>query len=147
MRIDGIEIEIQPSSFLNAMALKKAMADALRRDGIEFDFSSIEINEENPLQSDIDSRTIGSLIENALAVATDTRLRDALFGCCDKVVLFGPERVPVDLAFFDEVENWQYYYPIMLEVIRVNLTPFFGKVSSMFSGVKELIGKSLPKQG
>ena len=143
MKIDGIEIEIQPSTFTNAMALKKAVADALRKDGITLDLKSININDDDILKSDIGENTLGSLIENALAVATDANLRKALFDCCDKVVLFGNERLQVDAAFFEEPDTWGYYYPIMIEVIKVNLTPFFGKLSSMFSGVQELIGKSL----
>lgn len=143
MEIEGIKVEIQPSSFVKAMALKKAIADALRRDGIDLDLGNVEINEDNPLQSKVDSRTIGSLIENGLAIATDEKLREALFDCCDKVVLFGADRLAVNASFFDNVERWQYYYPIMIEVVKVNITPFFGKLSSMFSGAKELMGKAL----
>ena len=143
MKIDGIEIEIQPSTFANAMALKKAVADALRKDGITLDLKSININDDDILKSDIGENTLGSLVENVLAVATDANLRKALFDCCDKVVLFGNERLQVNASFFEEPDTWGYYYPIMIEVIKVNLTPFFGKLSSMFSGVQELIVKSL----
>jgi len=139
MDLDGKELIVQPSSFKNGMNLKRVISKALRADGITFDLKDITINNDDLMKSDIGKDTLGSLIENLLAVITDEKIEDVLFKCCDTVVLLDKELV--NIAFFEKVENRQYYYPVMVEVLKVNLSPFFGKISSMFPGVEELMQK------
>lgn len=139
MDLDGKKLVVQPSSFKNGMLLKRVISKALRADGITFDLKDITINDEDIMKSDIGKDTLGSLIENLLAVITDEKIEDALFQCCQTVVLF--DNNVVDVSFFETVKNRQYYYPIMVEVLKVNISPFFGKISSMFPGVEELMQK------
>ena len=139
MDLNGKELIVQPSSFRNVMDLKRVISKALRADGITLDLKEITIDEKDFKKSDIGKETLGSLIENLLAIVTDENVENALFKCCEKVVMLDKELI--DLSFFEKVENRQYYYPIMLEVLKVNLMPFFEKISSMFSGVGELMQK------
>ena len=139
MDLDGKKLIVQQSSFLNAMALKRVIGKALRNDGITLDLESIEINDKDLSKSKIGKDTLGSLIENIIAISTDEEVMKALLQCCEKVVLFGPDKEIVDIIFFEE--HREYYYPIMIEVLRVNLTPFFGKISSMLPGLGDLMQK------
>ena len=67
----------------------------------------------------------------ALSVITSKRVKDALFKCAEKA-LVGADKV--DRSFFESVENREFYYPIMTEVIKVNLGPFFKSLGSLFGG-------------
>lgn len=138
MQIDGKELLITPASFEIAMRLKKNIADALRSDGINLDIGGLD--SENVLESDLSGETIGSLVENIMAVATAPAVVSSLFECCQTVVI-GENRERVDRDFFEEVENRQYFYPIMTEVLKANLGPFFRKIGSMFSDLPGLLGK------
>ena len=142
MQIDGKELLITPASFRDAMALKKAIADALRKNGIKIDVAGVSVDEENPLATEIGSETIGNLIENAMAVATDPKVGECLFTCCESVV-FGPKREKINEEYFDKPENRRYYYPIMIEVIKANLGPFFKSLGSVLSDRGGLMSKFL----
>ena len=132
-QIDGVELRITPAGFADVMALKKAISDALRVAGVRVDLSGFEINAEDPMQSELGD--IGSIIEMVMSVATDPKVQTWLFKCCERV-LYGEDKV--DLDFFDKPENRQYYYPIMIEVLKTNLSPFFAKVGSLFANLPNL---------
>ena len=137
MTIDGNEVLITPSSFQNAIALKRAIANALRENGVRLGLDGLSIDTDNPLKTDLPSGTIDNLIENALSVATSPEVHTALFACCETVV-FGKDRLKVDLGFFDDpdegIKRREYFYPIMSEVIKVNIGPFFKNLGSVFGG-------------
>ena len=139
MLIEGKELTITPAGFADVFALKRALALAVKRDGINFDMGGFSIDEENPAKSQVGN--IGEILDSILEVATDPDVQKWLFKCCERV-LYG--KYKVDKDFFEESENRQYYYPIMIEVIKVNLSPFFGKLGSLFAnlpGVTELFQK------
>lgn len=138
MQIDGKELLITPASFGVVMALKKAIGDALRADGINIDLGGINLDDKNPLQSEVGGDTIGSLVENIVAIATAPSVQEHLFACCERAT-FGEKRDKIDADFFDIPENRKYYYPIMVEVLKVNLLPFFENLGSVFSGFQSLI--------
>jgi len=142
MDINNKELIVQPSSFTNTMQLKYHIGKALNIK--ELNLSGIDINSEDPLKSNVGSETIGSMIENAISVATDPKVMKSLFKCCEKVVMY--DKNLVDESFFDKIENRELYYPIMIEVIKVNIAPFFGKISSMFQGAEGLMA-NFQKQG
>jgi hypothetical protein len=138
VKIDGKELLITPASFDDAMSLKKAIFDALRGNGINVDTSGL--NSDDPLHSDIGPDTLGNLIENAMAVASDPQVERCLFTCCESVA-FGPKRDKVNKDFFEDTDNRQYYYPIMIEVIKANIGPFLkglGLLLGIRGGLKEL---------
>ena len=132
-QIDGVELKITPAGFADVMALKKSISDALRDAGIKLDLSGISIDAENPMQSELGD--IGGIVEMIMSVATDPKVRDCLFKCCERV-LYGEDKVDID--FFDDPGNRVYYYPIMIEVIKINLSPFFLKLGSLFSNLPNL---------
>lgn len=139
MQLEGKELTITPAGFADVFALKRALALALKRDGINLNLSGFSINTENPGASEIGD--IGGILDSVLEVATDPDVQKWLFQCCERVVF---DKNKVNKDFFEEVDNRQYYYPIMIEVIKVNLSPFFGKLGSLFAnlpGVTELFQK------
>lgn len=140
MIIDGKELIVTPASFAEVMALKVAIVKALKENGVKVDLSGINLNEEDILKAKVGD--IGWVLEPILTVSTDPIIRKLLFKCCERVV-FGPEKTKIDADFFENSENWKYYYPIMTEVMKVNLIPFFEIVSSVLSKLKGMTDKFL----
>ena len=143
MKVNGHELSITPASFAEAMALKKAVADAVRSNGLDLDLSGVNINGEDPMSSEVDGKTVGNLLENILALATSPVVTDQLFICAARAVLeIGKEKHKIDRDFFEDVDHRELYYPIMLEVLKVNLGPFFKNLGSLFGGISQMISGS-----
>lgn len=140
MNIDGKELIITTASFGEVMALKAAIVKALKENGIKVDLSGISFSEEDILKTEVGD--IGWILEPILTISTDPVIRGLLFKCCERAV-FGPEKGKIDTAFFETPENRKYYYPIMTEVIKINILPFFGFASSLFSKLQSLTDKFL----
>lgn len=134
MQLEGKELIITPAGFADVFALKRALALALKKGGIKFDLSGLKIDTDNPMNSDIGD--IGFILDAVLEVSTDPDVQKWLFKCCERVI-FGQDKVNQD--FFEEPDNRQYYYPIMIEVIKINLSPFFQKLSLLFLPLQEMI--------
>ena len=134
MLIEGKELTITPAGFADVFALKRALALALKRGGIKFDLTGLKIDTENPMNSDIGD--IGFILDAVLEVSTDPDVQKWLFKCAERA-LYGEDKVNQD--YFEEPENRQYYYPIMIEVIKINLSPFFKKLSSLFAPLSGMI--------
>ena len=137
--IDGKELEITPAGFFEVMALKGVIIKALVENGIKIDLSSIDISSDK--LEDMEAGDIGWVFEPILTLMTDGAIRDRLFKCAERA-MFNKEKVDAD--FFEKPENRKYYYPIMMEVLKVNISPFFGLASSLFAnlpGLKELAQK------
>jgi len=139
MLIEGKELNITPAGFADVFALKRALAVALKRGGIRFDLTGIKIDTDNPMATELGD--VGFFIDAILEVSTDPDVQKCIFKCCERA-LFGQDKINID--FFEVPENREYYYPIMIEIIKVNLTPFFARLSSLFSSLPEMI-KSIQK--
>ena len=148
MILDGKELNVTPASFFEAMELKGVIAKALKRNGLKIDLSSVDIDFkdfdlENINIDGIDNFKVGDIgwiFEHILTLTTDKSIRDCLFKCA-KRALFDKQKVDPD--FFEEVDNRKYYYPIMMEVMKINILPFFGIASSLFSKLQDLTEKFL----
>lgn len=137
--IDGKELIVTPASFAEAMALKEVIANALKENGIKIDLSSIDISSDK--LSDMEAGDVGWMLDPVLTLATDGAIRQCLFKCAERA-MFDKKKVNIDL--FEEPDNRKYYYPIMMEVLKANISPFFGLASSLFSnlpGLTELVQK------
>lgn len=129
MNINGKELLVTPGSFSEAMALQKAIGRALK--GTKLDLPGDSLTELNP-------DALGDIIGAVLGVATSDEVEAALFACSDRA-LYGPDKLKVDRDFFEVVENRELYYPIMVEIIKANVGPFFKGLASRFGA---LVGKS-----
>lgn len=135
MNVNGKELKITPASFMDVMALMKALSDSMKEGGIHFSLQGFKF------EGEVEIGDIGPIIEAALSVATDDSVRNCLFQCAKKA-LIGQDKV--DMDFFEKEENRQHFFPVMLEIARVNLSPFFGILnsgSSILSGLKDLVQK------
>lgn len=123
MTINGQELRITPSSWSNAMELQKALGRAIKTENLPFelgDFRKID---------DAIEKLLPTLVKGLLAVVTSDEVEVALFKCAEKALL-GTAKINRD--FFEDVENRPHYFSIMLEVIKVNVGPFFKTLSSLF---------------
>lgn len=137
--IDGKELIVTPASFADAMALKEIIAKALKENGIRIDLSSVEFDPKDLAK--IEAGDVGWILEPVLTLMTDGTIRKHLFKCAERAMF---DKSKVDEALFEDAENRKYYYPIMAEVLKVNISPFFGLVSSLSSnlpGLKEIVQK------
>lgn len=137
--IDGKELVVTPAPFAIVMDLEEAISGALKRDGIKIDLSSVNIDFDN--LEKMDAGDVGWIMEPILTLTTDSTIRGHLFKCAERA-LFDKNKVDTDL--FEKVENRKYYYPIMMEVLKVNISPFFELASSLFlnlPGLKEKLQK------
>ena len=143
MKIDGKDFQLTPAGFEDAMTLQVAIGKALK--GNKIDLSGLS----EDLLADIDfskaSGLIETLINLVLSVSTSSEISDCLFKCLARST-FGPDKLRVDKSFFEDVENRKFYYPIMIEVIKVNVGPFFGGVGSLFSGIQGKITSFLKQK-
>ena len=132
MNINGKELMVTPGSFAEAMALQKAIGRALK--GTKLDLPGDSLTE-------LDPDSFGDIIGAVLGVATSDEVEAALFGCAARAV-YGPDKLRVDRDFFEEVANRELYYPIMVEIIKVNVGPFFKGLASKFGALAGKLGGS-----
>ena len=88
---------------------------------------------ENIFDSNVSSSQVTSLLKSVLSIAKSKQIKTCLFKCSERAVL-GDQKISPD--FFEELKNRGLYYKIMLEVLKVNLIPFY---KSLFSGSGNLI--------
>ena len=131
MKIGNKELRITPSSFEEALDLKDAVENSIKSGKIKID---AKVNNEDLLKTELGDETLGSIFNAVLAIDSSKEVRNNLFICSERALL-GEDKI--DRAFFEKVENREFYYPIMFEILKVNLTPFF---KGLFSGSMGDIG-------
>lgn len=132
MQINGEELRITPASFAEAVALQRAVGAAIKG-------SNISLPEDANIGDA--SINISEIMDLVISVGISPEVEEAVFVCAKRALL-GTKKI--DREFFETVENREHYYPIMLEVARVNLSPFFKNLASMFTGLG-LIGTKSQK--
>ena len=132
MQINGKELQITPAGFGDAMALQKAIGRALKG-------SKLELPEN--MTDKMDASQLGDIIGAVLGVATSDEVEAALFACANRAV-YGPTKEPVTREFFEKVEHRELYYPIMVEIIKANVGPFFKGLSSKFAGLGQMLASN-----
>jgi hypothetical protein len=129
-----MELKITPASFVDAMALQKAIGRALK--GTKFTMPTIVEDAKGTVdlaKSDID---LVGVIDLVLGAAISDEVQACLFACSARALL-GTDVINAD--FFEKVEHRELYYPIMVEIIKVNVGPFFKGLASKFGA---LVGTS-----
>lgn len=121
--IGGKELRVTPASLGVAFQLKKAISDAILKAGVKLNLGEFlgKISDLEKLDTN-DVGNIGWVLEIALSVSTDENVREVLFKCGEKSV-HGESKVTKE--YFEPIENRQFYFPIMIELIKANLSPFF----------------------
>ncbi len=123
--LKGIELNVEEGAFEDVITLQKALSDALLQKGVKFSLSGIKLSKE-ALQTEVSEDNLGGIIEMALSVATDKSVRKALFTLgAECTVVKDSVTQKVNPEFFEARENRKHYFPVMIEIIKVNLLPFF----------------------
>lgn len=127
MTINGSELKITPASFAEAMALQKAIGRALKGTKLELPENATD---------EIKPEMLTGIIDAVLGVACSDEVESCLFECA-KRCLVGTEKI--DRDFFEKPENRQHYFPIMVEIIKTNIGPFFKGLGIQLSGLGQAI--------
>jgi len=135
MKYNKSLLHITPSSFVLANNLKRVIVTEIINSKLNLNLDG-KINVKDPLQSDISGETIGSLIQSALQVAVSEDVEKAIFECA-KSALYDKNKIDYD--FFEPIETRPLYYPIMLELAKVNMQPFIEGLSSQFGGLTKIL--------
>jgi len=133
MQINGKELKITLSSFSDARALEKSIERALK--GTRFEIPSITTGADGKIDMEKTDVDLPGIIDMVLGVATSDEVENALFVCAQRA-LVGTDKV--DRDFFEKAENREHFYPIMVEIIKVNVGPFFKALGSKFGDLAGL---------
>jgi len=145
MQINGMELKITEGSLEEAFALQKALSDALREKGIKFSLSGIKFDEDI-FETEMGNVDIGGIMEMVLSVSTDRRVRECLFALGKRCTIgSGEQSFRITEDFFEKTENRQHYFPIMMEIAKANLSPFF-KGLNFGSLIPEVLKGKVPGQ-
>lgn len=128
-------LRITESSFATAKNLERQIGKALSASNLQLDVSGI--NTENLTESNISENTLGQIIKSMLNVVTSESVEKACFKCAERALYNGAK---VDEDFFEDPKNRYLYYPIMIEVIQANISPFLEGLFSRFGDLTKLIG-------
>ncbi len=136
MNIEGLDLTITEGSLEEAFTLQKALSDALRDRGINFSLSGVKFDS-NIMDAETGDMNVGSILEMVLSVATDKPVRDALYALGRRcAVTVDGKKIPIGHEFFSHGDNRKHYFPVMMEIARANLAPFFQglNLSSLIPG-------------
>ena len=111
---NGKILNPMPSSFKKANRLKKIFLTEVTKEKLPISFTD--------LKKELKSEDIEKLIAFILNLDASEELENAILDCSDKSLIDG-ERI--SLEFFENVENWEILSEIKLELLKVNLLPFF----------------------
>lgn len=137
MEINEHELKITPASFEEAINLKNAIGKAIKTGKINVDIDKIDIEDLDNIE--IPSETIGDIINAVLAVGISKEIEKCFFDCAKRAMIDNTEKDLINRDFFENVDNRQYYYPIMIEIIKVNVLPFFKGLFSDAGGIGKMI--------
>ena len=125
MKLNGKELKITPASFEDAKDLEEAVINEIIASPFKIDMEGMDFNKENIFDSNVSSSQVTSLLKSVLSIAKSKQIKACLFKCSERAVL-GDQKITPD--FFEELENRGLYYKIMLEVLKVNLIPFYKRI-------------------
>lgn len=138
MQLQGRELKITPAGFADAMALEKAIGRAIK--GTSFSMPKIVTDAAGKVDLEKSNIDLTGLIDLVLGAAVSDEVQACLFACAGRALL-GTEKI--DEAFFEKIENRELYYPIMVEIIKVNVGPFLKGLASKLGGLAGISLSSL----
>lgn len=109
----GARVKMAIAPFQDGMALKNAILSEVARTGIDIDLKDMN------LKADID---VSKLMRIWATVDSSQAVNDCLMRCLARCTYNG-ERVT--LATFEDEKAREDYYEVVLEGLKVNLSPFF----------------------
>jgi hypothetical protein len=128
MEFEKSKLKITPSSFKTAKELERSIGVALNQNRISLNLDGdIDL-----IESSISGENIGELLRSVLNIAVSREVEENLFKCCERAIY---DNEKINIEFFEKVENRSLYYPIMIEIIKVNVYPFIESLFSQFGAL------------
>jgi len=115
---NGDEAVINIASFSNCIKLKSAIARALLAQGVKL--------------ANIDLNNAETIIDSILAVDCSEDVLKAVFACIGKST-YNKERITE--ATFEDEKARENYYEIIIECLKLNLSPFLKPLISKLNGL------------
>ncbi len=116
---------IHPADLKDAFELLDGVAEKLK-DSLGVDIKSDSLKLEGADLFDM-------IIKSGISLISSKKVREATFKCLTRSLYKGSQNI--DHAFFENEERRKYFIPVMVECIRVNLSPF---LSGAIMKLKEL---------
>lgn len=132
------------------MALQKALGRAIQGQRLDFGgVSSDIIKKDSTGKLDVASIDLSgaggiatTILNLLLGPACSDEVEAAAMACAKKWYTESGKD-PIDRDFFEKPEHRELYYPIMVEVIKVNCGPFIKGLVLSFGGLGAMLGNGL----
>jgi hypothetical protein len=125
----GIEVKIEPSTFQDAMQLKRNIEKALLKNNINI--ANIDIDLDKIKNKQIDLTLITPFLEIIMILDSDENVHNSIFKCLERC-LYNKEKITIET--FEPLEARADYYEVIFSCLKANLMPFF---KTLFSELKE----------
>ena len=153
MKIQGVDIHIEEASFADALALQKALGRALKGQKLDLGGVSSDIIKKDAAGNiDVASTDLSgaggvatTIFNLLLGPMCSDEVESAALSCAKKCYTENTKD-PINADFFEKVENRGLYYPIMIEVIKVNCAPFIKGLVSSFGDLGAIFAKGLTQK-
>ena len=153
MNISGVNIHIEEASFADALALQKALGRALKGQKLDLSGASSDIIKKDSAGNiDVGSTDLSgaggiatTIFNLLLGPACSDEVESAAMSCAKKCYT-EPGKEKIDADFFEKLDNRGLYYPIMIEVIKVNCGPFIKGLVSSFGDLGAILTKGLTQK-
>lgn len=139
MKFDKTKLQITPTDFDTAKDFERALAKALAASPMNIVLDNI--NAKNIFNSKISTNAAGEIIKSCLHLIISKEVEEMFFKCAERA-LYDKEKV--DKEFFEKERS--FYYPILFELIKVNVLPFFEGLSLKSGGLLEIITSFLERK-
>ncbi|GBR74825.1 hypothetical protein NO1_1933 [Candidatus Termititenax aidoneus] len=131
--LNGRELVITPSPFGLVLELKNAVIKALTERKLSAGSTVLDaLNGKTELSPEM----LDGFLQAILAVAGNSEVERLLMECAKRAYI-GINKDKIDADYFDEVNNRRDYYPIMFNVLKENLEPFFAGAASLFPSLEK----------
>lgn len=116
------KIDIRVAPWAESVELKNAITGALAEKGI--DLAGLDLKGLGAMEIE---DFLSPLINIVLTIDSNMRVQNALANCMKRCSYNG-EMITEET--FENVEAREYYYPIIVDILKVNLAPFFKRLLS-----------------
>lgn len=129
MKFDKNKLEITPAPFADALELKRSIGEALNKKKLEI--SGLNVDLDKLVETEITGDLLGSLLQPVLSLINSREVERDLMICAKRALY---DNHKIDSDFFENIDNRALYFPIMLEIAKVNIGPFFQGLFSQLKG-------------
>ncbi len=106
--------DIKPADLQEAFDLLDCVAEELKKSlGVDIKADSLKLE---------GADLFDMIIKSGMSLIGSKKVKEAIFNCLGRSTYKQNERI--DFVFFENEERRKYFIPVMIECIKVNLSPF-----------------------